>query len=57
MSFDDAGNIVFARDTTNRQFIEGLNMLGLLSAEHSEGKTDYDWLALAMLGAKKTQHV
>ena len=44
MSFDDAGNIVFSRDTTNRQFIEGLNMLGLLSAEHSEGKTDYDWL-------------
>ena len=44
MSFDDAGNIVFSRDTTNRQFIEGLNMLGLLSAEHSEGKTDYEWL-------------
>ena len=44
MSFDDAGNIVFSRDTTNRQFIEGLNMLGLLSTEHSEGKTDYEWL-------------
>ena len=43
MSFDDSGNVVFAEGTTNRQFVDGLNMLGLLGGDHPEG-TDYDWL-------------
>ena len=30
MSFDDNGNVVFAEGTTNRQFVDGLNLLGLL---------------------------
>ena len=44
MSIDDAGKVVFADGITNRQFVQALNSLGLLDTEHSEGKTDYDWL-------------
>lgn len=43
MSINDAGKIVFAEDTTNRQFVEGLKLLGLLQGDHPAG-SDYDWL-------------
>ena len=43
MSINDAGKIVFAEDTTNRQFVEGLKLLGLLQGDHPLG-SDYDWL-------------
>jgi len=44
MRINDAGQVVFVEGVTNRQFVEGLKLLGLLDTEHSEGKTDYDWL-------------
>ena len=44
MSINDANQISFVEGVTNRQFVEGLNLLGLLDTQHSEGKTDYDWL-------------
>lgn len=44
MSINDAGQVVFVEGVTNRQFVEGLKLLGLLDTKHSEGKTDYDWL-------------
>ena len=43
MSINDAGKVVFAEGTTNRQFVEGLNLLGLLDGDHPAG-SDYDWL-------------
>jgi len=44
MSINDAGQIAFVEGTTNRQFVKGLEILGLLDATHSDNKTDYDWL-------------
>ena len=49
MSVKDDGKILFAEGTTNRQFIEAMNLLGLLDTKRPDGQTDYQWL-LAWLG-------
>ena len=49
MSVNDDGKILFAEGTTNRQFIEAMNLLGLLGTKRPDGQTDYQWL-LAWLG-------
>lgn len=44
MSFGPDNKILIPETTTNREFIEAMNLLGLLSTERGDGQTDYEWL-------------